>query len=113
MANKSNRYRAGAGRAAEKPARKGLSGQPAATSRWPISRFWLGRPAIGSRVRRPRRRRDGVILAVLALAIVVGLGALGTGLYMAKANQDWASVAKVNRSEERRVGKEGRSRWSP
>ena|ERR1035437_769455 len=108
MANKSNRYRAGAGRAAEKPARKGLSGQPAATSRWPIGRFWLGRPAIGSRVRRPRRRREGVILAVLALAIVVGLGALGTGLYMAKANQDWASVAKVNGTSISREALRGR-----
>src|SRR2546422_11206248 len=34
-------------------------------------------------------------------------------LWLAKGEQRWRDAAPQSRSEERRVGKEGRSRWSP
>jgi hypothetical protein len=52
--------------------------------------------AIRAHVHRPHPRREIVIVGSFLLAVVVGLGSLGLGLYMSKADHDWASVATVN-----------------
>jgi len=52
--------------------------------------------AIRAHVHRPHPRREVVIVGSLLLAVAVGLGSLGLGLYMSKADHDWASVATVN-----------------
>ena len=53
--------------------------------------------------------KEKIILGVLAVMVLLG----GTKAVSAKNIEQDAVVNKVDRSEERRVGKECRSRWSP
>ena len=60
----------------------------------------------------------GPLLTALALTAAVGGGAyLGLCAYAVNSDAIWRNTYVLNqdigRSEERRVGKEGRSRWSP
>ena len=68
-----------------------------------------------------------VVLGILAAAVVtaaddaavcgndccVGAGAGGGGTVMFIGESIWYLTSQLSRSEERRVGKECRSRWSP
>ena len=52
-------------------------------------------------------------LMMLSIAIYL-LGMLGVGIYFSRKNNDAGDFyLDTTRSEERRVGKECRSRWSP
>src|ERR1035437_8984680 len=53
-------------------------------------------PPTRSTIKRSRLRRERTILALIAVAILAGIGSLGASLYFAKADHDWASVATVN-----------------
>jgi hypothetical protein len=53
-------------------------------------------PATRSTIKRSRLRRERTLLALIAVAILAGIGSLGASLYFAKSDHDWASVATVN-----------------
>ena len=61
------------------------------------------------------KMKDGKILLTVCMESSVGLPNAAKGLTMENSIQSIAQyyTANVNRSEERRVGKECRSRWSP
>jgi hypothetical protein len=48
------------------------------------------------RLRRPRLRREVVLVGGLAAAVVLAVATLGGAFLLAKADHDWASVATVN-----------------
>ena len=56
----------------------------------------VARPATRTTIKRSRLRRERTILALIAVAILAGVGSLGASLYFAKADRDWASVAMAN-----------------
>ena len=59
--------------------------------------------------RNPKRRGSGVTV-VLIILILVMIAATGGVIWLCI---DMVNTTPVQRSEERRVGKECRSRWSP
>ena len=54
-----------------------------------------------------------IVAVVVGIALLSGFGALKNKMSVAFAPQGILSSDSANRSEERRVGKECRSRWSP
>jgi hypothetical protein len=89
MPKNTNRYRG----AAEREARNRRAAVRTSGRFGPAGRR-LG--TIRAHVHRPHPRREIVIVGSFLLAVIVGLGSLGLGLYMSKADHDWASVATVN-----------------
>ncbi len=101
MPKNTNRYRG----AAEREARNRRVAASTSGRFGPAGRR-LG--AIRAHVHRPHLRREIVIVGSLLLAVIVGLGSLGLGLYMSKSDHDWASVATVNGSSVSRETLRGR-----
>ena len=65
---------------------------------------------------RLQRRTQGgfTLIEIMVVVVILGiLAALVVPQVMSRPDQAKVTVAKGDRSEERRVGKECRSRWSP
>jgi hypothetical protein len=86
MARNTSRYRSAAERLAA-----GDNSAPGSSGR---ARSRAG--SVWTRFARLRLRREVAVVGAFALAVVVGLGSLGTALYLTKSDHDWASVATVN-----------------
>ena len=89
MAKKSSRYR---GRA--ESAKRRAKAPTLPSGRFGRLREFLR--AVGLRIHRPHPRREVLILASLALAVVVGVGGIGGAYLLYRENHDWARVASVN-----------------